>query len=132
MDVTVCVATYGDPEWVNLAETRAVPSAEAQATTIHLHGFTLHDARNACLKLVKTPWVIFLDADDELEPGYVDAMAAGTADLRAPAVSYQRRHHRARPAGMPKVAGHRHDCTADCLIDGNWLVIGTCARAELL
>ena len=131
MDVTICVATYGDPHWIELAETRAVPSGQAQAPTVHLHGFTLHDTRNACLQLVRTPWVIFLDADDELEPGYVDAMAAGHADVRAPAVRYVRGQRESAPY-IPQVSGHRHDCAADCLPDGNWIVIGAAARTELV
>jgi hypothetical protein len=35
---------------------------------------------------------------------------------------------------MPRVAGHTHThaCAAGCLTEGNWLVIGALARAELL
>jgi glycosyltransferase involved in cell wall biosynthesis len=129
--LTVCVATFGDREWKMLAERRAIPSARPQAPTISVHGATLADARNACLARVTTELVVFLDADDELEPGYADAMLAGTADLRAPQVRYVRAR-RFRASGFPKVAGHHHDCTADCLVEGNWLVIGTCVRADLL
>ncbi len=32
---------------------------------------------------------------------------------------------------MPKVAGHTHDCIGDCLLQGNWLVIGACVRTDL-
>lgn len=132
MDVTVAVATYGDQSWVDLASKRAVPSANAlNVPVVHVHGSALHEARNTALDVVATEWVVFLDADDELVPGYLDAMAAGAADLRAPSVTYVRKG-RPAPARMPRVSGHRHDCTADCLEWGNWLVIGTAARAQML
>jgi glycosyltransferase involved in cell wall biosynthesis len=103
MTCTVCVATYGDPSWVELAQ-RAIASAEPQAPVVHVHGDTLAGARNAALDLVETEWVVFLDADDELEPGYIDTLAAGTADLRAPAVRYVR-GRREREPYVPCVAG---------------------------
>jgi hypothetical protein len=132
VDVTVAVATYGDDGWIQLASRRAIPSALAlDVSVVHVHGDTLHGARNAALERVETEWVIHLDADDELEPGYITAMASATADLRVPSVSYV---HRGRPdvARMPRVAGHRHACSADCLAWGNWLVIGTAVRADML
>lgn len=128
-DVTVIVATYGGSEWIKLAR-RAVKSAELQAPTYHVHASTLHDARNDGLRLVATEWVVFLDADDELEPGYIERMQAGSADLRAPSVRYVEggltRHW------MPRVAGHRHECSGECLPFGNWLVVGTMARTRML
>ncbi len=130
-DFTICVGTFGGSEWVKLASERAIPSAEAQGVSvIHRHGSTLAQARNEALALVKTDWVVFLDADDELSPGYIAELATGSADLRAPAVSYVR-HGAPREPYVPKVAGHTHACTAACLCDGNWLVIGTAVRAEL-
>lgn len=129
MDVTVCVATFGAEHWKDLAR-RAIASAETQAPVVHVHAETLHDARNQALDQVVTEFVIHLDADDELEPGYVAAIADGTADLRAPAVRYIGRREHA--PYVPRVAGHQHDCSAACLIAGNWLVIGTAARAQLL
>lgn len=132
MEVTVVVATFGGDEWVDLARSRAIPSAEALGVpVVHAHAGTLSDARNAGLAQVNTEWVCHLDADDELEPGYFDAIASGTADVRAPAVRYVSWTTN-RPARVPKVAGHTHACTAECLVDGNWLVIGSVARTELL
>lgn len=127
----IVVATFGEARWQELARHRAAPSAKEQGRVILSHGQSLSEARNAGLSEVRSELCIFLDADDELEPGYVDAMEQGTADLRAPRVRYVR-HGRPRQCGFPKVAGHRHDCTADCLEAGNWLVIGTAARTELL
>jgi glycosyltransferase involved in cell wall biosynthesis len=133
VDVTVVVATYGDEEWSDLAHERAIPSAKAlDVPVIPTHCENLRTARNLGLELTRTERVIFLDADDELEPGYLEAMATGTADLRVPAVRYVKPKHNTPLARMPQVAGHGHRCVADCLAFGNWLVIGTLAPTELL
>lgn len=129
MDLTVCIGTFGSDEWVETAQ-RAIHSAEPQAPVIHVHGDTLHGARNAALAQVETEWVVHLDADDELEPGYVDAMSRGTADVRGPMARYVK--GRQSRLWQPRVAGHRHDCTADCLPDGNWLLIGAAVRTDLV
>lgn len=132
MGVTVCTATYGDSSWVKLARTRAWPSVVAEkAPWVHSHGLSLHEARNKCLNSVETEWVVFLDADDELEPGYLDAMRKGTADVRGPLARYVQPGGRER-LWQPRVAGHTHDCVADCLSAGNWLLVGSMVRTELL
>lgn len=135
MDVTIVIATFGDArKWRRMAERTAVPSAgRFGVPVVQVHADTLHDARNQGLAQVGTEWVCFLDADDELEPGYFDAMAAGTKDVRAPAVRYVRPNGLARVTpGVPRVAGHTHDCSTRCLLLGNWVVIGAVARAGLL
>lgn len=124
------VATFGDLEWCELGQERAIPSAASQAPVISTHRKTLAEARNAALDDVDTEWVIHLDADDELEPGYVEALADGIADMRAPAVRYVRSGRNRRAPYVPRVAGHHHDCEADCLRHGNWLVIGTAVRTQ--
>jgi hypothetical protein len=133
VDVTIVVATYGDPAWQTLAHRRAIPSAQQFGVpVIYHHGESLHEARNHVLNQVETEFVIHLDADDELEPGYLAAMASGTCDLRAPAVRYIMPGGRPQRPMMPKVSGHTHQCTAECLPFGNWLVVGACARTQLL
>lgn len=132
MDVTVAIATFGDKDWADMARSRAMPSAAEQGVrVVHRHGVSLHEARNAVLDAVRTEWIVHLDADDELEPGYFEAMEQGSADLRAPAVRYVRSGSEARPR-IPRVAGHHHACSADCLPEGNWMVVGTAVRTELL
>ncbi len=132
MDVTIAVATFGDSAWIDLANRRAIPSANRFGVpVIHAHRDTLHDARNAAVEMVETEWVVHLDADDELEDGYLDHLASGTADLRAPAVRYVKDGRFPSPY-VPKVAGHTHACTSECLPDGNWLVVGTLVRAQLV
>lgn len=132
MDVTIAVATFGRSSWIDLARERAIPSAERFGVpVVHVHATSLHEARNLAVDQVETEWVIHLDADDELDDGYIDAMASGSADLRAPAVRYMQGRI-PDPLRIPKVAGHQHDCTADCLPQGNWLVIGTAVRTDLV
>lgn len=141
MDVTVVVGTFGDERWVNLAQTRAIPSAKALGVpVVHVHGRSLHEARNAAIKRVRTEFLCALDADDELEPGFFQGIeAAGHADVRAPSVRYvSDRGHRPvfgeQPgqAVMPRVWGHSHQCEGACLAFGNWIVIGAVARTQVL
>lgn len=132
MDVTIVIATYGAREWLDLGTRRAVPSAFEQGVpVVYVHGLTLHGARNAGLAQVQSEHVVFLDADDELAPGYCETLASGTADLRVPAVQYVA-GGRPRAPYVPKVAGHTHDCIGECFQHGNFAVIGTMARTELL
>lgn len=130
MDVTVLIGTYGDPGWKRFAE-RARESVPLGVPVVHAHGASLHEARNLALACASTEWVVHLDADDELEPGYIDALLAGSADIRVPSVRYVRpdREHAPR---VPRVFGHRHDCRPACLPDGNYIVVGALARADLL
>lgn len=132
MNVTVAVATYGGRDWKSLALTRAVPSAlDLKVPVLHIHGSTLQHARNEALGLVRSEFVCFLDADDELEPHYFEHIEQGTADIRVPAVRHMLAGT-AQPEREMRVAGHKHSCTADCLAEGNWVVIGAVARTTLL
>lgn len=131
MDVSVVVGTFGAPEWRDLAYSRAIPSVPENVPVIHRHGQTLAQARNEGLALVDTEWVIHLDADDELSIGYIDFMAQGTADVRGPVACYIR-EGRGNHIWQPRVWGHEHDCTAECLPDGNWLLIGSAVRTDLI
>ncbi len=131
-NVTVAIGTYGSDQWRHLAITRAVPSAQQLGVrVVHAHAQSLHEARNAALAQVATEWVIHLDADDQLHPAYLTGMSQVDADVRAAAVSYVTGAH-ATPPSMPRVAGHTHQCTAECLQWGNWLVIGAAVRTSLL
>ncbi len=131
-DVTVVVATFGAQHWEGLALSRACPSAgRLGVEVIQPHRHTLHDARNAGLEQVRTEWVVFLDADDELESGYLTAMSRGTADVRGPLVRYML-NGKQRNLWQPRVFGHTHDCVDECLKEGNWLVVGSAVRANML
>lgn len=124
MDVTVCVGTFGDESWSALAQ-RAIASVPDGVPVRHVHANTLHEARNDALALVETEWVTFLDADDELERCYFDFDP--TADVNIPWVRYD-----FEAARRLNVAGHRHDCIAGCLAEGNYIVIGATVRAEVV
>lgn len=126
LDVAVIVATYGDEAlWKPLAD-RALRSATACEPAMwgHVHGESLHEARNRGAAMAENmEWLCFLDADDELEPGYFDAMAQGDTDLRAPLVRFvTSRFSKAEP----RIPGGTDDMT-----EGNRLVIGTLIRKEL-
>ena len=98
MEVSIIVGTFGPDHWIDLAMSRAIPSAQAQpAQVIHSHAATIAEARNLGAARAETEWLVFLDADDELEAGYIDALAAADGDLRAPAVRYVTDDHTPDP-----------------------------------
>lgn len=127
MDVSVCIGTFGDKRWVELAEQRAIPSVAAQELParegIHVHASTLAAARNEAARQATGEYLVFLDADDELHPRYLRAMAKreNAGDLLIPSVSYRQKHRVDPPKMMEPVA----------YTEGNHLVIGTCHRRSL-
>jgi len=80
VSVQVLICTWGDLGWRDLAYARAYPSAFDQAMTFihHVPDGNAASARNEAVELQArdAEWLCFLDADDELAPGYVDAMRA--------------------------------------------------------
>lgn len=131
--IGVVIGTFGDDSWAELAFSRALPSVVKQRrdqAVFPVHGESLAQARNegAIYASAEANWLLFLDADDELAPGYLDAMEdAITAHhpnaphLYVPQVQYVKgNRHEAPffPAEMPHT-------------DGNWMVIGTVVPAWL-
>lgn len=132
MTISVVIATYGSGEWIFTAQGRAVPSAQAQGAdkilVSHDSLGTRASSLNRCGFATRTDWLIFLDADDELAPGYVGAMRRaleqntdGDHVLFTPAVQQIRKGRPGRPFFYPEV-----DLSA-----GNWLVIGTMISRRL-
>lgn len=127
MTISVCVGTYGGEEWQQLAADRAIPSTLGQEAhellVCHDPDGTVSSARNRCAEQATGDWLVFLDADDELAPGYLDAMRGAVATsgseyggvLYTPAVAYVVGGAR-QPAKFWPVAPYE---------DGNWMVIGT-------
>lgn len=128
IDCSITVSTFGDYKWQLLAQQRALPNAYSFGLpVIYNHGNSLHEARNIGLWQVETEFVCFLDADDELEPRYFEDMELVGGDLRPPSVRYV-----GYTPSMPRLPEHHHVCIADCLAEGNWLVVGTVARTKIL
>jgi len=128
--VGVVVATYGDEdEWTPLAK-RAVESAMDNTIepnfTIHVHRMNLAGARNyGLLKMLNMDWVIFLDADDELDPHYIEHMLAAQGDIRQPSTLgvHPDGHEDDYPVLIPPHPGG--------YMVGNHLIIGCMVRRDL-
>lgn len=126
-DFTIVIATHGKDEWAELAKRRALPSAMAQGCEVLIghdpHG-TRASVRNALSEKASGEWIITLDADDQLEPGYVTAMReiALRGCLLTPQVSYVRRGRKEPARFWPEIE----------LEQGNWMVVGTAVERSLL
>lgn len=87
MEVTTIVTTWGSQSWAKLGEATAVLH---QAHFYHLGSdrFSAGEVRNRAVdNFDPKGWICFLDADDELAPGYFDTMPdVPVADLIVPAL----------------------------------------------
>lgn len=97
MTISILIPTCGDRAWSDLAHRRALPTASNQnaheVLVSHASELNLAEARNAAAVKATGDWLCFLDADDELGPGYVAAMKRAMLDYRpwalfVPAVQY--------------------------------------------
>lgn len=131
MKVSIIIATFGADAWRELALNRAYPSALDQGAHEIMVGHdpegTLASVRNFLARKAEGEWLCFLDGDDELAPGYLNAMKQVRQDsedpiLYAPSVSYVSTiGRREEPKFWP-------ECS---LTTGNWLVIGTLVPRDL-
>ncbi len=99
-NISVIIATHGETEWKELAWSRAYPSVHHQQENLcdviveHYPDVPhVSIARNRAAVKAQGEWLCFLDADDELAPGYFDQIRlqdveAGEPVLLAPSVSY--------------------------------------------
>jgi len=122
--VAVIIAAYGhEPTW-NAIAGRAVLSAQNQTRKpneiIRVHSSNIQTARNKGAEAATSAWLIFLDADDELDSAYIQQMLAGPGDVRYP--SLVKVVHNKK--GAPFIAGKRP------LLSGNYIVIGAMIRRE--
>jgi glycosyltransferase involved in cell wall biosynthesis len=136
--ISVIIATYGEEHWSKLANDRAVPSCEGQGAdwivTRHQPNGTRSSSLNQGAADTEDDWLCFLDADDELAPGYVGAMrraveqntSDGTRVLLTPAVLSIRGGRTGTPGFFEQPP--RRQLT---LRDYNWLVIGTLIHRDL-
>lgn len=129
--ISVVVGTFGDESWIKLAEERALPSVERQTVTphelIHEHRERLDLARNAGAEAATGDWLCFLDADDELDPRFIEEMTKVIAELEGDWL--------VRPATF----GIREDGVEDAekwvfdecpLLQKNFMIIATLVRRE--
>jgi glycosyltransferase involved in cell wall biosynthesis len=136
LDVTIVVGSFGDETWFERGALTAEATRERfDVHVIHWHGRALASARNAAAAEGDGEFLVFLDADDELEPGYLDA-APGAADVLIPRVRYILGGHIdriAEPRHVQVVDHHRlhGPCEPDCLGDGNFIVVGAPIRRSL-
>lgn len=133
MTFSIVIATYGSDHWRRLGDNRALPSAAAQfphdIIRVHQPDGNIATARNEGAEQATGDWLVFLDADDELAPGYLKAMFDAwvihhpdepmllTPNVRQ--VNGRARHR--QPSFYPEVP----------LDSGNWLVIGTALQRDL-
>lgn len=125
-NVTVVVGTFGEESvWEPLAR-RAMASVERQTVLpdeiLWVHRDSLQEARNTGAEMAGTEWLIFLDADDELDQGYVEAMLRAPGDLRRPMTLgvYEDGSEDAAPIFIPRKP----------LLEANFIVIGAMCRRE--
>jgi glycosyltransferase involved in cell wall biosynthesis len=129
--VDVVIATYGDAGYWDPFVERARASAWAQThppgNVFHEHdsvGTDLSTIRNQGAAASSADWLIFLDADDELDGGYVWAMLNGDGDLRWPST-----------LGVVNGVCDDHPVLLqpryENFLIGNHMVIGTMVRREL-
>lgn len=137
LDVTIVMGTFGDRSWSERARalSHRMIAAHPGVATVVCHRDTLAAARNDGARAALTEWLCFLDADDELEPGYFD-VSGGDWDILVPRVRYVGSEVRdGSPPRRVRVAGHgtQHagDCAPDCLGDGNYIVVGAPLRRAL-
>lgn len=131
--ISVLITTYGTDDWRDLAFSRALPSVLEQGAdeilVRHWPDLTIGPARNKTVSEAVSAHVICLDADDELDVGYVDAMRRALHSvpdphmtLFQPAVRYIRKGVMANPILIPQ---------KDLRVD-NFLVVGTMVSRDLL
>lgn len=134
-DVTVVVPTCGSDAWLHMGNQAAenVKKLGVKVLRVHIPAGTVSQARNAGLYGVKTKYVVFLDADDDLDVRYFDGVEL-SADVTATAIQY----NDIIGPQIPRVWLHEnmgykpHDglCSGDCLPDGNYIHIGAFIRVE--
>jgi glycosyltransferase involved in cell wall biosynthesis len=101
--VSIVVATCGEDRWRHLAADRALPTAATQGADevigVHQPDGTVASSRNDGAQQATSEWLVFLDADDELAPGFVDALKPHLAPgkMVSPAVQFRRNNRVAEP-----------------------------------
>ena len=121
MIISVVIASHGKDWWGAMARDRALPSAMAsgadEVLICHQASATRAQVRNELTEKAVGDYIVTLDADDELSPGYCEAIRKLEPEdaLVVPRVQYVRGHREGAPHFLP----HRE------IWDDNWMVVGT-------
>jgi len=129
--ISVIIGTFGDDSWRTLAE-RARMSAEEQSVRpdeiIMSHEPSLSLARNRPAERAVGDWLIFLDADDQLDYSYIQAMKDRIVELSG-------ENYLIQPSTLGVVDGVEDDepvlIPSKDIHMGNWMVIGTAVRRDV-
>lgn len=125
MTITAIIASFGDRYWEMLGKVRAEASTVGQGFDEVIRKFdpdmTLAEVRNAAAREATSDYLFFLDADDEISPGFANAMRGVLAEqpageyLLTPSIRYGAGRVFSPPRFWPEIEA----------VDGNWLVVGT-------
>lgn len=107
IEVAVLVCTYGSDDWAKMAVERAVPSAYAAGFPFvahyHLDDGELAQVRNTAASTVSAEWLVFLDADDRLMPGYREALELDASESGVLCCPKMKVRWSASPADWPNL-----------------------------
>lgn len=134
VSIGICVSFYGDPDhWVPLAARAAMSAADQTDPAddvVVSKGESLHQARNEGMAAIDTDYMIHLDADDELDRHYVEAVREAL-ELRTAATGT----YLCQPSTLGVVDGVEDPeavlIPQRPLRTGNFLVIGTAFPTRL-
>lgn len=138
MRLSILIATYGDEEWSDRAAHLYMSKKHVANEVLlnHEPEGTISEVRNVLGREASCEWLCFLDADDDLGPGYVQAMERALEQERGgpdcspgehppllltPAVQQVHKGRPRRPAFYPEVP----------LDQANWLIVGTLIERDL-
>lgn len=126
---SVIIPTYGDKEyWDSFAE-RAADSVLCQTfkdyELIRHHDKDMQSARNNAADMACGDWLVFLDADDELEENFLGrTFRGGYGDIQQPLTVYVE-------ATGEMYLPPTYIAPCDSIQDGNYVVVGAPVRREL-
>ena len=125
--VAVVIPIYGDTDFWERMAINAHRSCEDQTfmnfQLVYSKGENITECRNKALENVNTEYLIFLDADDELHPTYIEEMLKGNADIRVPSVH---RHYENGHLDTDQTHYQPKD-----LMTGNYIVVSAMIRTSL-